>query len=580
VKVLFFSPHSAIWIHAFPEALVAEALAQHGNEIVYVGCGGLLKSHCIPMAAYAIPFAASASTKERLCRTCGKYKNILRKRFALGGMDLTDSVNEEDFCVADALSSSVTPENCLDLVLDGVEVGRISTYELLLQSKKIELSFDEEEWRQYRASLRNAILILRVMRRIIELTRPDRIVVYNALYSPNRIVCRLAELAGIPQYFLHAGDNLSNRLQRLIIARGHAFEYYGYLRDKWIEVQDQPISLEAMQSGTDHFLEVAKGRSMWAYSAASGKDTDLRRRFDIPPGRKIICAVMSSSDERFSGELTGVVQANIPTIFATQVDWIKALVRYVGGREDLALIIRVHPREFPNKREGVLAEHARVLQAVLADLPANVKVNWPTDNISLYDLANIADIFANAWSTAGKEMVWLGLPVVLYSNDLTLYPPSLNYVGTTEPEYFRKIEQALSDGWDPERIRKTYRWCALEYRNAAVDISESFSKSEHRSFMERVLGKLMRGIVPTHEQEADCRNRASHLLSSGRINKMFEDGLRSLLDLDELGTTVSRSQETDFLKQEVRRLVDGIYGATEDSPQGTLANKLRKFADS
>jgi hypothetical protein len=451
---------------------------------------------------------------------------------------------------------------------------------LLLQSKKIELSFDEEEWRQYRASLRNAILILRVMRRIIELTRPDRIVVYNALYSPNRIVCRLAELAGIPQYFLHAGDNLSNRLQRLIIARGHAFEYYGYLRDKWIEVQDQPISLEAMQSGTDHFLEVAKGRSMWAYSAASGKDTDLRRRFDIPPGRKIICAVMSSSDERFSGELTGVVQANIPTIFATQVDWIKALVRYVGGREDLALIIRVHPREFPNKREGVLAEHARVLQAVLADLPANVKVNWPTDNISLYDLANIADIFANAWSTAGKEMVWLGLPVVLYSNDLTLYPPSLNYVGTTEPEYFRKIEQALSDGWDPERIRKTYRWCALEYRNAAVDISESFSKSEHRSFMERVLGKLMRGIVPTHEQEADCRNRASHLLSSGRINKMFEDGLRSLLDLDELGTTVSRSQETDFLKQEVRRLVDGIYGATEDSPQGTLANKLRKFADS
>jgi hypothetical protein len=580
VKVLFFSPHSAIWIHAFPEALVAEALAQHGNEIVYVGCGGLLKSHCIPMAAYAIPFASSASTKERLCRTCGKYKNILRKRFALGGMDLTDSVNEEDFRVADALSSSVTPENCLDLVLDGVEVGRISTYELLLQSKKIELSFDEEEWRQYRASLRNAILILRVMRRIIELTRPDRIVVYNALYSPNRIVCRLAELAGIPQYFLHAGDNLSNRLQRLIIARGHAFEYYGYLRDKWIEVQDQPISLEAMQSGTDHFLEVAKGRSMWAYSAASGKDTDLRRRFDIPPGRKIICAVMSSSDERFSGELTGVVQANIPTIFATQVDWIKALVRYVGGREDLALIIRVHPREFPNKREGVLAEHARVLQAVLADLPANVKVNWPTDNISLYDLANIADIFANAWSTAGKEMVWLGLPVVLYSNDLTLYPPSLNYVGTTEPEYFRKIEQALSDGWDPERIRKTYRWCALEYRNAAVDISESFSKSEHRSFMERVLGKLMRGIVPTHEQEADCRNRASHLLSSGRINKMFEDGLRSLLDLDELGTTVSRSQETDFLKQEVRRLVDGIYGATEDSPQGTLANKLRKFADS
>jgi hypothetical protein len=580
VKVLFFSPHSAIWVHAFPEALVAEALAQHGNEIVYVGCGGLLKSHCIPMAARAVPFDAPASTKERVCRLCGNYKRILRKRFDLGGMDLTDIVNEEDFRVAADLSSSVTRENCLELIVDGVEVGRISTYELLMQNKKLEMNFDEGEWRQYQASLRNSILILRVMRRILELTHPDRIVVYNALYSPNRIVCRLAELAGIPQYFLHAGDNLSNRLQRLIIARGHAFAYYGYLREKWVEVQNQPIPLDAMRAGTDHFLEVAKGRSVWAYSAAPSNDTDLRQRFDIQAGRKIICAVMSSSDERFSGELIGVVEANIPSIFATQVEWIKALIGYVEGKEDLALIIRVHPREFPNKREGVLSEHARILQAVLADLPRNVKVNWPTDNVSLYDLANIADIFANSWSTAGKEMAWLGLPVVLYSNDLTLYPSSLNYVGTTEPEYFRKIEQALSDGWDPERIRRTYRWCALEYKCASVDISESFARSEHRSFLARASGKLARGIFPSHEQEADCRNRASRLLASERINRIVRDQMRSVLDLEELDTTVTQSQETGYLKQEVRRLVEGIFGAGGDSGQGTLADKLRKFADS
>jgi hypothetical protein len=580
VKVLFFSPHSAIWVHAFPEALVAEALAQHGNEIFYVGCGGLLRSYCIPMAARAVPIDAPQATKDHVCRLCGNNERILRKRFNLGGMDLADAVNEEDYRIADGLSSSITRENCLDLVVDGVEVGRISTYELLMQSKKIEISFDEREWRQYLATVRNCILILRVMNRIIDLTRPDRIVVYNALYSSTRIVCRLAELAGIAQYFLHAGDNLSNRLQRLIIARGHAFAYYGYLRDKWIEVQDQPIPLDAMRSATDHFLEVAKGRSMWAYSAASGKDTDLRARFHIQPGRKIICAVMSSSDERFSGELIGVVESNIPSVFATQVDWIKALIRYVERKEDLALIIRVHPREFPNKREGVLSEHARILQAALGELPGNVKVNWPTDDVSLYDLANIADIFANAWSTAGKEMAWLGLPVVLYSSDLTLYPANLNYVGATESEYFLKLEQALIDGWDPERIRKTYRWCALEYKCAAVDISESFSRSEHRSFIERASGKLLRSILPSHEQEADCRHRADHLLAAERINRMIRDRMRSILDLGELDTTVSQAQETGFLKQEVRRLADGIFGATGDSRQGTLASKLRKFADS
>ena len=43
MNVLVFAPHSAVWIHAFPEALVAEALMQEGHQIIYVGCGGVLK---------------------------------------------------------------------------------------------------------------------------------------------------------------------------------------------------------------------------------------------------------------------------------------------------------------------------------------------------------------------------------------------------------------------------------------------------------------------------------------------------------------------------------------------------------
>ena len=71
----------------------------------------------------------------------------------------------------------------------------------------------------------------------------------------------------------------------------------------------------------------------------------------------------------------------------------------------------------------MLSDHAKMLQDAFVTLPRNVKVNWPTDTVSLYDLARITDVFANAWSSAGKEMAWLGLPVVLYSPELTLYPP-------------------------------------------------------------------------------------------------------------------------------------------------------------
>ena len=580
MKVLFFAPHSAIWIHAFPEALVAEVLSQAGNEIIYVGCGGLLSSYCVSMIAQGVQFEATQSERERVCSLCKQNKEILRTRFKFDGPDLSDTVNDEDLQGVDALVRSVTPKSCMDLVVNGVDVGRIALYELLIQNKKVEINFKSGEWQRYQASLRNAILVLRVMQRILSLERPDRIVVYNALYSVNRVVCRLAEINGIPQYFLHAGDNLSHRLSTLILARDNAFAYYKCLRNRWIELQDRPSSSDAMRSATDHFLEVARGRSAWAYSAAPDRNADLRRRYGIEAGQRIICATLSSDDERFSGEVIGALPVNIPLMFPRQVDWIKALIQYVDERKQLSLIIRVHPREFPNKRESVLSEHAKMLKLALSELPDNVKVNWPADNVSLYDLANIADVFANAWSSAGKEMAWLGLPVVLYSKDLTLYPANLNYVGATEVEYFQMIEQALRDGWDPQRIRNTYRWCAIEYKLAALDISESFSGREHRSILARAKSRILRGLRLSQEQESDCRKRAPRLTASRQINSILMNQLDSVLDLDQVDIPASLDEESASLKNEVRRLVTGLYGVADDSQQNCLANKLRRFASS
>jgi hypothetical protein len=580
MNVLVFAPHSAVWIHAFPEALVAEALMQEGHQITYVGCGGVLKSHCIAMSASGVPFEASVRTKAAICHRCQANCSIIRRRFGFDGVDLVDTVNEDDLSMARKLAAGVTPKNCLDFSLDGIEIGRIALYEVLLQNKKGTLDFSAAEWQRYQASLENTIVVLRCAQRILDNTRPDRIFLYNALYSVNRVVCRLAALRGIPQYFLHAGDNLSSRLQTLILARDHAYLHCQDLRHKWPDFKDRPCTTAAMSSATDHFLEVIKGRSIWAYSTAAGSRADLRQLFSIREDQKIICATMSSDDEVFAAEIAGTLPSDFQPLFKTQVDWIRALVAYVTPRPELSLIVRVHPREFPNKREGVLSEHARMLQVALSRLPDNVKVNWPTENISLYDLANVADVFVNAWSSAGKEMAWLGLPVVLYTTELTLYPASLNYVGLTEDDYFSKIEEALRDGWSADRIRETYRWCGIEYYYSLLSISESFSRNEVRSRWSRGLSRAMRTIAPTRQQDSDCRRRAPRLSSSGKIAQVVQYQLNSILDLHEQDPPISDSEETESLKREVGRLADGLYGTSGDVPRTSLARKLRSFASS
>lgn len=582
MKILFFAPHSAIWVHAFPEALVAEAAAQQGNEIIYVGCGGQLDSYCVAMSAFGVSYEASPSEKKQVCGLCKKNLEIIRKNFGFRGGDLSELVDSTDLSYADELVSLVTPENCLDLSVDEIDVGRIALYELLLHAKKSAIDFNSNEWERYQDSLKNTILVLRVMKKIFDETQPDRVVVYNALYSVNRIVCKLAELRGIPEYFLHAGENIANRLQTLMLDRGHNFSHYQYMRNKWVEISQNPCPENAMKAATDHFLEVIKGRSPLAYSSANGSEVDLRKFFRIEEDQKVICATMSSYDEMFAAETIGALPSDIKLLFPKQVDWIRALIQYVANRRDLNLIIRIHPREFPNKRDGVLSAHAKMLKSALSILPSNVSVNWPTDKVSLYDLANIVDVFANAWSTAGEEMVLLGIPVVLYSHELVMYTSDLNFVGTTEQEYFQQIELALKEGWSSERIRKAYRWSGMKLGYASLDISESFFTSENqkRSLIVRGINKLVRIVAPYQEQKNACKNRAPQLFSAKKIDQIFRDKLDSVLDVNEETVKTSLLEETVFLKIEVGRLVEGLYGLNTKPQQGSLMNNLLKFANS
>jgi hypothetical protein len=584
MKILFFAPHSAIWQHAFPEALIAEALAQKGNKIVYVGCGGVLDEYCIPMSAYNVPFEAARSEKKRICHNCNKHEKIIRSQFGFSGLNLSDIVSRDDFSFAETSVLSITQDNFLDFVLDGVVAGRIALYELLLDTKKSNFDFTPAEWRRYQASLKNVIIVLRAVQRIFDKTQPDRLVVYNTLYSVNHAVCKIAERREIPYYLLHAGGNLSNRLQTLILARGHSYLFLQYLQKKWLSLRERPCSAKVLKSVTDHFLEVIRGRSPWAYSAAAGGGRgDLKDFFKLDKKRKIICATMSSYDERFAAEAVGGFSFSNREIFPSQVEWIKALINFVKDRDDLNLIIRVHPREFPNKRESRLSQHASMLKNVFDVLPENVRVNWPTDSVSLYDLASITDVFANAWSSTGKEMALLGLPVVLYSDAIPTYPSELNYVGRTLQEYFQQLEQALRDGWSPEWIRKTYRWCAMEYNYSLLDISESFSKSEYSqgSLYSRITRKFVRAIAPYHEQKKDCRKRAARLSVADTINQILENKLNLVLDLNAEQAFTSYSEETEYLKREVGRLVDGLYGnRVVQSEQSILEIKLRGFAGS
>ena len=582
MKILFFAPHAEIWVHAFPEALIAESLAQHGHEIVYVTCDRQFAEYCIPMSAASLRFGSSDVEKKKICASCQKTARLITSKFGFRGRTLGTALNERDREEIANTVAIATPDNFLEIRVDGVDVGRFALYELLLNHKKQSLQFSSAEWAEYLVQLKNSLVSLFACRRILDEERPERLVVYNSLYAVNNVACHLAERRGVPAYFLHTGGNLSRRLETMLLGRGDGIKFYGELMSFWHRIEDIPCSEKLLRPVTDHFLELLRGRNVFAYSAPkSAEVADLRQRFGIPPGRRVLVATMSSPDERFGAETIGVLQAARPSNFGSQVEWINALCHWISCRADLFLIVRVHPREFQNKREGVTSEHATSLSKSLSQMPSNVKVNWPSEQISLYDLADIADVFLNAWSAAGKEMTLLGLPVVAYASELLVYPPNLNYTAATCDGYFSKIDEALDDGWSIERTRATYRWCALEYERTVIDLRESFPNNVANTLRmdRRIIHKILNRIDPHILRKLDCERRAPTLKAKERIASIIETRSDSLPDERFCrNESVSVEEETRALRSEMRRLIRGLYGTSIGLRSSRLYDQLSAFA--
>jgi hypothetical protein len=532
------------------------------------------------MAANRLTPDSPDEQRAEVCRACRENEGILRKGFDFRGATLAEILTPQDILDVDAILSQVTRESIEALEVDGVPIGKIALYQVVLRYKRVDTKFSDPEWKHYLIDLRNALLSLRAGRKLIDKHKPDRVLVYNGLYAVNHAVCALAESRGIPAYFAHAGPNLSRRLQSLILGRGQPFSYMPKMLEQWPRFANVPCTARQLRCATDHLIEVLRGRSIFAYSPQKAADRfDARRHFGIKPKQNLVVATLSSNDEYAAGILVGAQKPWDELLFASQIEWVRSLIEFAKNRSDIFLVIRVHPREFPNRRDAQKSQHAHEMEKVFVSLPDNAAVNWPADGISIYDLADQTDVFLNAWSSVGKEMTMLGIPVVIYSRKLPLYPPGINYLGETRDEYFAAIDQALKDGWSVERARATYRWVVYETLRTTIDISDSYSEIENpvRSIPEKILHRVRRALTPNYIQYRDIKHRSPKLAATDQIDNLFAAGAWTTIEQISAETCErdSLDNETAALREELKRLADALYPRAEIQAMSGLYRKLR-----
>jgi hypothetical protein len=96
---------------------------------------------------------------------------------------------------------------------------------------------------------------------------------------------------------------------------------------------------------------------------------------------------MNSTDEYFAAATCGLIPPNMSrsNVFENQEIWISELIKWAKTHKDVSLIIRPHPREFPNKREGLKGEAVDKRSELFENLPENIYVDHPSQKYAIED---------------------------------------------------------------------------------------------------------------------------------------------------------------------------------------------------
>jgi hypothetical protein len=579
VNILYFSPHSGIWEHSLPESIIIESLKNSGARISYVTCGSVFEGLCVTRRAHGLSSKSSTGRNRKICDICNQSAKAISKNFKFENTKISDFVDENDLLEIDKILSSSTGESVLNYQFEGIPIGRISYYQLVLRYKLNSIKLDDDKWSEYMLEFRNSLVTAYAGARIFSTLKPDKLIVSNGLYSVNRVMVALAEKRKIPAFSIQAGINLNRRLERLAFGRDHYFRFFNSLLDAWAVFSKRPVNKQALESIESHFKELVGGKNMFVYSQQKRKNQiNLRDYFKIPKDKKIILATMSSNDEIFAALMSGVeIENNF--LFPTQNDWIKFLMEFVGARDDLFLIVRPHPREFPNKRESQISESSKLFSELFKKIPNNAVLNVPADNLSIFDFVEDVDLVLNSASSVGKELSLLGIPVLSYAQALIPYPANLNYFADSLDSYKAEIQNALARGWDYELIKKSYRWSAMELEYALIDlggctnIKESSSKNWLENFATRVFRKIS---LPLYFF-VGCFSRTK-LNNSELIAELIKNNQESILDkplkLSNSNLIEDFKREDFLIKKSYLILLSFIYPSKKIMKRSRLYRKV------
>ena len=230
--------------------------------------------------------------------------------------------------------------------------------------------------------------------------KPDIVIVPNGTIQEMGVVYRVARHLNLPTVTFEFSD----QRERIWLAQDSEIMRHD-TDDLWAARGQEPLDETKFQQLKDLFAARVDAKT-WKNFTRQWQDTptqggeSVRKKLGLDDRPVILLATNVLGDSLTLGR----------QVFSkSMAEWIEKTVCYFAERQDVQLVIRVHPGEVLTHGTSMVD----VIKAALGDIPDHFRLIEPDEKINTYDILDITDLGLVYSTTVGLEMSMRGIPVIV-----------------------------------------------------------------------------------------------------------------------------------------------------------------------
>jgi hypothetical protein len=482
--ILFISPEAGLAPFYAGHVMLAATIRDAGHLPIMLSCNGLLPTCSVKLANQMKP-TAPGDLANFSCTSCLSSAARIGDEYGLPDLALESvltKANKEEIerIVADKQDALQT------VTYDGIEIGAAALGETLRAVRK--LSIDEmvtDDQVLFRAMVYASLAIYIALKMLASRLKIARIA-YFGDYAYHIGPQVFASRNKMPITNISYAYNRDIDQRYLLLRPGHGITHMLEQVDRWGDYRNIPIEPAAIARIADGALYRLQGHGgVSTYSPNWVPNSEkIIKDLGLSEERRTLVAYTSSTDELICNRefmrVLGNAYEQEHGPFKDQNEWLRHLIAWVRERNDLQLIIRLHPRMVSSYRHpGVASQYSQMKQE-LAALPCNVAVVWAESSVSSYNIAELADVALTAWSNIGLELSRFGIPVIAAFSKIGPFPVGgfTGFASTLEG-YFQAVERALVTPCSIDTVIEAYRWTYFLHWSPTIDVSDVIRKPDN-----------------------------------------------------------------------------------------------------